>query len=81
MKRRILPVMATTLQALQGCVEDRVCAVYVDEELYQREKSRIVSILKEGGYSAADIPLKRGRIFSHDVDWRNATAADPMDIL
>ena len=31
MKRNILPIMATTLQALQGCVEDRVSVIYVDE--------------------------------------------------
>lgn len=81
MKRNILPIMATTLQALQGCVEDRVSVIYVDEGLYQAQTEKIRDLMEKQGYLPADIPLKRGRLFTAGIDWSVTQICDPLDIL
>lgn len=81
MKRNILPIMATTLQALQGCVEDRVSVIYVDEGLYQAQTEKIRNLMDKQGYLPADIPLKRGRLFAAGIDWSVTQICDPLDIL
>ena len=78
MKKKILPVMALTYQALCACMEQEVNVIYVATEIYTEN---IRSMLEKNGYHSTGEPLKRGILFAKDREISNCEILDPYGLL
>lgn len=82
----VMPIIATTWEALVNCITDRTTVIYVTNSLYHSQTAAIEEKLSAGGYIPADQPGKRGVFFllthgEHPFDPAQHTIYDPLNIL
>ena len=77
----MIPVIVTTLEALQDCVEDQIPLIYVDNSLLRKKQHTIYSLMDAYTYTLVDKTFKAGVLFSRSVDRKPSGICDPLNIL
>ena len=86
MGRRRLPLIITTMEALENAIAIMWGVIYIDKGLYQEETAQILEILRRNGYIPAQRRGKSGEFFLRKEE-PNAfhpevdEIHDPWDIL
>lgn len=62
-KKRILPVIVCTWEALEGAAEDGPPVIYADNALYTQDPAGVRELLGEQGYVLSSKPGKQGVFF------------------
>ena len=63
MKKKILPLIVSTMEALEGIAGQDVPVIYVENPLYTAQPFKIRQLLGERGYRLRDDPGIRGVFF------------------
>lgn len=63
MKRKVYPIIVTTLEALEETVKGSCHVIYVDEDLYHRFTTQIQNTLCDHGFVMAQNRGKHGFFF------------------
>ena len=64
MERDILPIGASTYEALCICVEADVEIIHIYRELYEEMKGKVRRTLRKHGYSLSALPTRSGLLFA-----------------
>ncbi len=64
MKREVLPVGASTYEALCTCTAKNVEIIYVWRDLYEEMKEKVEQTLKESGYALPGLLAPYGLLFA-----------------
>lgn len=86
MKKKILPVIVTTVEALRAVADRDVPVIYVENVLYSGQAGAIRSLLADRGYVLSATRGRRGVFFlqssgEHAFRHELHEISDPMNIL
>jgi len=81
MKKRKLPIIVTTEQALQSCLKASACVIYIDGTLYEKCTERIRRTMMLHGYTIADIPAQRGVFYTRNASCDKWEIYDPYQLF
>lgn len=63
MKRKVIPAIITTREALHNALVGEPWVLYIDEVLWQQEEKQLLRQLRECGYMLAEKQGKHGVFF------------------
>ena len=79
-KKRILPITVTTLEALSACAQEDCRLVYMNWVFFEGYRLEILQILRKYGYTWVDFHARNGVFYAKGIDPRKHYVANPYKI-
>ena len=80
MKERILPAVATTLEALNNCIDQELKLIYIVKEVYSPNKQTIQNKMKNNGYDLWELLGNNGVFYGKGISIDDVQVEDPAKV-
>ena len=77
MKKKIVAVTVSTMEALADCVETEIPLIYMDWFFFVGSRIGILGVLKTNGYSRKDFRARKGVFFGKGIEVKEYSVLDP----
>lgn len=81
MKKKVVPVIVSTLEALENALAEQCPVLCVEKSLYNRRRQELLRRLREQGYVAGSKEMKTVMVFQKVSDKEKFELRDTWKVL